>query len=323
MAVVLTSYPVTSSSGKVRNIFAGFSAVELTFKREDVQIVDVSQGANNKILISIVGDITASLNIGESVYLYSQGTNYLYDGSFQIITVVFSSPNTEITVDGEFIEVSTGGYCNYKQNWFLEAKLVNPTNNDILNYPQLLQNDGNPNGVIEVNTSMLVDFLKNEILTTSQEVTNSRQECQVMFRESWREDDTDTFALVDEDPIIIIYAAENSEIQSFVNGFETPKIWAGYPFYINMLSSLENLAGKRVSVSFDEIDINKTDITLNNPLIDFSPADFGILQANFNDNVKAIESNTRYIRFNANSSGAADFETGDFDDNDFLTINTP
>ena len=323
MAVTLTSYPVTTSSGKVRNIFAGFAPVELGFKREDVQIVDVSQGADNKILISINGNITSSLNVGEWVYFYSQGSTYKYDASFQIISIVFSSPNTEITVNGEFIEVSTGGYCNYKQNWYLESKLVNPNNNDIMNYPALLQNDGNPNGELTINTSMLVDFLKNEIFETSQEVTGGRKECKVMYREVWREDDTEAFTLVDQEQIIIIYAAEDSEIQDFVNGFEVPRIWDGYPFVLNFINSTENLDGKRVKIQFDELNINKVNITTDNPVINFSPDSFGILQMNFNDNVKPIESNTRYITFNAISSGSADFETVDFDDNDFLTINTP
>ena len=323
MSVALTSYPVVTSSGKVRNIFAGFQAVELGFKREDIQIVSVSSGAGAKILIDVLGDITGSLNVGEWLYLYSEGATFTYDGSFQILTVVFSSPNTEITVEGSFIEVTSSGYVNYKQNWFLEAKLVNPDNNDILNYPQLLQNDGNPNGEIEVNTSMLVDFLKNEIFITSQEITESRQECKVMYRESWREDDTDTFTLIDQEPIIIIFAAEDSEIEDFVNGFEIPRMWDGYPFFLNLLHSLENYVGERVTVTFDELDINQDNIIIDNALINFGTSDFGILQTNFNDKVKVIEDNTRFVKFNANTSDAADYETGDYVDTDYLTINTP
>ncbi len=319
MSVSLISYPVVTSSGKVRNIFAGFQPVELDFKREDAVVVDVTQGANNKILISIAGDITSSLNVGEWVYLYSEGITYTYDNSYQIITLAYSAPDTEITVEGSYIEGSSGGYCNYKQNWYLESKLVNPDNNDVLNYPQLLQNDGNPNGETEVNTSMLVDFLKNEILSTSQEITNGRQDCQVMYRESWREDDTASFTLVDEDPIIIIFAAEDSEIEDFTNGFEIPKMWEGYPFYLNMLHSTENHAGERVVITFDELDINKDDITTDNALTNFEPGDYGILQTNFDDNVVVLDDDTRYIQFNANSSIAADYLTGDYNDTDYST----
>jgi len=321
--VTLTSYPVTISSGKVRNIFAGFSPVELGFKREDIQIVDVSMGVDNKVLISILTDITANLNIGEWVYLYSVGATFIYDGVFQIIDLDFSSPNTEITVDYDFIEVSTGGYCNYKQNWFLEAKLVSPDNTDIMVYPSLLQNDGSPSGLIELNTSMLVDFLKNDILTISQEILTSRKQCTFKYREVWREDQTQVFILFTKYPVIIIYAAENSEIEDFVCGFDMPKIWDGYPFWINLLHSTQNETGFRVRVRFDELDINKVDITNDNPIVYFDALNYGILQTNFKDNTKVIEANTRYINFNANSTGSADFETVDFDDTDFLTINTP
>lgn len=323
MAVTLISYPVTSSSGKVRNIFAGFQPVELEFKREDAPIISVSQGANNKILIDIDGDITSSLNVGEWVYLYAEASTYTYDNVYQIIDITFSSPNTEITVNDDFIEVANTGYCNYKQNWFLESKLVSPDNNTILKYPSLLQTDGNPNGEIEVNVSPLVDFLKNEIKETSQEITNAREYCKLMYRESWREDDTAIFTLVDQEPIIIIFAAENEEIESFLNGFEMPRIWEGYPFWLNLLHSTENESGKSIRVSFDELDINGSNINIDNQLTDFGVNDFGIIQANFNDKVKVIEDETRFITFNANSIGSADYQTGDYNDNDYLTINTP
>ena len=325
MPVTLTKYPVTISSGKVRNIFAGFNPVELEFKREDIAIIDVSQGLDDKILISISGDITANLTIGEYIYLYSVGTSYVYDGSFQIIDLDYSNPNTEITVDGDFIEVSTGGYCNYKQNWYLEAKLVDPDNNNIKVYPQILQNDGNPNGMVEINTSMLVDLLKNEIKETSQQIYNARKSCQVMYREVYREDDNDItkFTLVNQTPIIIIFAAENKEIEDFICGFDTPRIYAGYPFWINLLHSLFNYSGMRAKILFDELDINENSITTNNLLINFNASNFGILQANFKDNTKIIEQNTKFIRFGANSSGSADYATGDYNDTDYLTINTP
>jgi hypothetical protein len=323
MAVTLVTYPVVTDSGKVRNIFAGFQAVELEFKREDTAIVTVSQGANNKILIDISGDITSSLNIGEWVYLYAVGTNFTYDGSFQIIDLVFNSPNTEITVDGDFIVASSSGYCNYKQNWFLESKLVDPDNNTVRNYPALLQNDGNPNGEVQVNTSVLVDFLKNDILSPSQEIVTGRQECKVMYRESWREDDSAAFTLVDQETIIIIFASEDSEIESFANKFDTPKIWDGYPFFINLLHSDENYPGDRISAFFDELDINGDELTSGNRIVNFDVGDFGILQSDFNDKTVEIQDNTRFITFKAENFDIPDYETVDYNDNDYETINTP
>lgn len=324
MSISLVTYPVISSSGKVRNIFAGFDAVELEFKREDTAIISVTQGANNKILITITGDISSSLNVGEWVYLKAVGSTFTYDGVFQILDIAVPG-DTEITVDGDYIESTgaTDGYCNYKQNWYLESRLVDPENTAVKNYPEELQTDGNPNGEIKVNTSMLVDFLESELLGQSGQVSESRQHCKVEYREVWREDDTAVFTLIDQEPIIIIFAAENAEIESFVTGFDVPRMWDGYPFYINLLHSTENYIGERVSVEFDELNINQDDINTGNLLANFGPDDFGILQVNFADNVNPIDEDTRYIRFNASSSANADYETGDYNDNDYFTINTP
>ena len=291
MGVTLTTYPVITESGKIRNIFAGFDAVELTFQRSDIDIVNISSGADAKILIDVAGDITSALNVGEGLYLFGEGLTYTYDLSAKILDINYNAPNTEITIDAPFIQVASSGYVNYKQNWFLEAKLVDPDNNLVWKYPSLLSNDGDPSGVVNINTSMLVDALYNDIAETSQEITTAREICKVMYREVWRENQTEAFILVDDEPIIIIYAAENAEIESFINGFDLPKIWAGYPFAINLLHSVENLTENRIAVTFDELDINQNNVTVDNPLTEFGNDDFGILQANFSDNQKAIESN--------------------------------
>jgi hypothetical protein len=318
MAVTLISYPVTISSGKVRNIFAGFNAVELEFKREDIAIINGDQSAGSNFRIYVAGDIRPSLNVGEWVYVYTEGTTYTYDGSFQIVELALDLTNTRIELDTAFIENTTGGYLNYKQNWFLESKLVSPTNSLVKKYPRELESNGNPNGVVRVNTSMLVDFLKNEILENSGEVIKGREDCKVMWREVWREDDTQVFALIDQDPIIITYAAEDAEIEQFINGFDVPKLYAGYPFYINLLHSVENTS-ERISVSFNELDINAANISLDNLIVDFDIADFGFLQANFEDKTKEIEGNTRFITFNANTSSLADYDPDDFESTDYET----
>ena len=82
-------------------------------------------------------------------------------------------------------------------------------------------------------------------------------------------------------------------------------------------------AGNRMVATFDELDINQDNITIDNPLIDFGINDFGILQTNFADKQKVIEDNTRFIKFNINTSVIADYETGDYNDTDYLTVNTP
>lgn len=327
MSVSLTKYPVTEISGKINNTFAGFSAVELEFQREDIQIISVGSGVDAQIAITVLGNLTSVLNVAEWLYLYAVGSTYTYDLQGKIVTVVYSAPNTVITISEPYIESSTSGYVNYKQNWFLESKLVDADNNAILKYKKLLSDDGTAAGVVNVNCSMLVDSLSNEILTKSGEVTNSRKECKVMYREVWREDDAQSFILVgatptvdfDTIPIVITYAADNSTIESFVNEFETPIMWQGYPFSLALLHSTANNSDEKVEVNFDELDINKDNITEGNFLYIYKNGVFGFLQANMVDNLTTINDNTQYLRFNFNTKKIGDYKAGDYKTGDYFT----
>jgi hypothetical protein len=320
MAVSLISYPVQIISGKMANLFPGFSPVEIEFKREDIQIISVSAGADNKILITVLAaDVFGLIFPGEGLYLYAEGNTYTYDLSAKLITQTPGSPNWTFLIDAEFIEAAASGYMNFRQDWYLECKLVNEDNNSLLEYPALIQNDGTPSGIIKVNTSRMVDFLKNEILSTSQEVTNARKKCKLMYREVYRIHDTEVFVLLDDVPIIIVYAADEISPEKFLNKFEIPKMWAGYPFLINLAHSLENTTDSGIDVKFDELDINKDNLTLNNHLISFDVNKFGFLQSNFNDNIKTIEDNTRYIQFNAQTRSLIDYEDADYESTDYIT----
>ena len=319
MSLSLVDYPVKLLDGKVRNIFAGFSAVEVQFKREDVVIEEVVSGTNAQIQINIIGDITGSLSVNEDVYLYAKGVVNEYDSSYKVTAIVFNAPNTEVTVDGAFLEIATVGYFNFKQDYFVESFLVSPANILINKYASPTETDGAPNGEVYINASMLVDALKNSVLIDTGEVSEAREICQMKYREVWRENQTEPFVLIDSDPIIITYSAENVEIETFINGFDVPIIWAGYPFAINVTHSTANSVGLRIEVNFDELDINKNDVVLNNKLTYFNGFDFGFLQSNFADKTVEIDDTTEYIRFNAIASNVPDFKLGDFKSGDFKT----
>ena len=304
----LVSYPVTTNSGKINNMFAGFDDVNIEFKREDLNVFSVGSGADNKILVTLSGDYTGDLFIGEWLYLYATGTTYVYDNSFKIISINYSSPDTEILVDGDFIESSTIGYINYKQDYFAEAKLVNVGNNDIKQYSELITDDGNNKGEILINITPPVDYLQSEILATSGLVPNSVNRFKVMYREVWRENQTEAFILIDQEPIYILYNAELNDIEKINNKLEEPIIWHGYPFIFSVFHSLENNVGYRIEATFNETDINKNNITTDNYLTRFSAESFGQLQVNFNDNTKEIEENTRYIKFNLNVILLSDYD---------------
>ncbi len=322
MPVALTKYPVTVQNGIINNVFAGFQAVELEFERKDIVIVAVGLGVDSKVLIEVLGNITDSLKLGESIYLFAVGASFTYDLSAKVLTIVFVGPNTKITIDSPFIQTSSDGYINYKQNYFLEAKLVDINNNDILIYPSLLSDDGSPSGDLKINISPIVDFLSNDILAVSGEILTSREQFKVMFREVWREDQVQAFVLIDDTPIVIVYSADQHSTEKFVNQFLVPKLWSGYPFALAILHSLQNSTDRRFDIRFDELDINLENINTNNMLHIFEISEYGFMQANMSNNNKAIEDNTRFLRFNIDSSSEADYATGDYNDTDYLTINT-
>jgi hypothetical protein len=323
MAITLTTYPTTTDGGTINNCFAGFGAVEIEYKREDAQIISISQGVDNQILISVAGDLTSSLNIGESLYLFASGVSYSYDLNAKIVLIVFGGVNTSVTIESDFIQSASLGYVNYKQNYFLEAKLVDPVNNNIKIYPSLLSDSGTPSGIVKINCSPVVDFLQSEILATSDEISAGRVALVAMYREVWRENQAESFVLQAGDKIVIFYGADNSEQEEFINGFEVPKLWEGYPFIISLLHSTVNNAGEPLTTTFDELNINQDTLTSANALHTFGVNEEGVLQSNFNDNIVAINANTRFLNMIINSNIIFDYETGDYNDNDYLTINTP
>jgi len=314
--LTLTKYPVTVTS-QVNNVFAGFGKVELEYKREDTAIYSISQGVNNQI-VATLDNIT--VNKGEYVYVYSNDDNILYDGVFEVIELINVGSFVELTLKTDFIGLTNGGYCNYKQNYYVEYKLVNPNNNNILVYPTRLNVSGSVSGNISLNVSQVVDFLKEEVKTTSDELVKGRIELQVMYREVWRENQTNNFILEDITPIVIVYALENSGNERFIRGFDLPKIFKGYPFTLRLLHTKENSVGNmQIAVYFDELDINENIITENNVLKYFKLTNFGQLEVNFDDKTITINENTKYIVFKIDKIHALDYAREDYQDNDYLT----
>jgi len=320
MGLTLTSYPVTVESGTVLNLFPGFKPIPIQFERVDVALISLGQGIDNKIEIVVSGDITLELNEGEWIYLFATGTTYDYNGSFQVISLVYGVGVTTILLDGDFIELSNSGYVNYKQNYFVELALVRYDNENILQYKGLLTDSGTPSGYINIDASPLVDGLKNDILDTSSEVETSRERCKIKYREVWREQQSNSYVFASSEyQLIICYAADDFETEKFINEFTEPRMYAGYPFVLAFSKSLDNNVGKDITVNFNELDINKDDITIDNQLKNYPQNIFGFCQANFNDNIVAIDDYTRYIEFELTTNDLFDYDSNDYDSNDYVT----
>lgn len=309
MSLTLETYPVYFEGINKVNVFPGFKAIDIVFKREDLAITTVTQAADNRIQINVGTDVTSELNEGDFVYLYSEGVTYTYDLTAEVISVTASA----IVIDGDYIEGGTGGYTNYKQNYAVEMKLTDPDNFaiDLLGFT--LKQSGSDSGNIIFDVSVINDLNCQEFVEqlTGREVEEGRVKFNVKYREIWREDDTASYIEIDN-PIIALFATSDFQIETFSNPFSEPFFYAGYPAGIGFIHSDSNQEDDAIKVTFDELDINKTDITTGNVLKQFNITDYGVLLATSEDTNLILNEDTKYIRLNASIGGLPEYEPTEY-----------
>jgi len=313
MSLTLTSYPVTVVQGVINNIFAGFKPIEIEFERQDISIASIASAPDNKVQVNIASDITSELQVGDFIYIYSEGATYTYNATAEVTNVLFNSPNTEIDIDLDFIEVSTGGYSNYKQNYNVDMVLTNSDNFAINLLGFNLQQTGTNAGAIIFDVNLINDLNCQDFVDqlTGREITEGRIKFNVKYREVWREDDSQLYTEIDN-PIIAIFATENNGIEEFNNVFPEPILYLGYPMGIGLIHSDRNFSGLSVKTSFDELDINKNDITTDNDLKEFDLGAYGILLSTTEDTALTLDSDTKYIRLKTNLTGLTEYEPTEY-----------
>lgn len=322
MSLALNTYPVFTKDGIIYNIFPGYMPLNVTFIRQDVAIVGISQGANNKVLITINSDLTDLVDIGEGVYVYSVGATYTYDVAAKVLDFNWTGVNTELTIDATFIEISSGGYCNYLQDWLTEVQLVDESNSDILLFNATLSDDGDSAGNVSIDVSIIVDLLDQYIREIGREVEEGRIKFKVQYRESYRDNRDNAYTLIDDTPLIVYFGAEDVKPETFVNAFDNPVLWSGYLTGISFLHSDANYATQRIRIEFDELDINKDNITTGNLIRQFEDGNHGFLFVSNNDIPEfSFNENTRFGRLKAIAGAIPDFRNPDFETPDFETTN--
>ncbi len=291
MALTLVSNPIIIESGITNNIFAGFLPVIFGFKREDTQVVSLGLGIDDKIRITIGEDLTSELSIGDNVYLNALGiTNYHYD-EIGIITAITT---TTIDLDIVFIELANSGYINWKKNYSVEARIVNPDNQDIKLLPFSIIQDGDIQGNINIDVSIVND--KN--ILSFDYVTDQIEDSRIKFKLEYREvynGSSNSFILINNE-IILIYATDQGQTETFLNPLDNPKIYKGYPFVATFLHSDENNQNVALEFSFDELDNNQNDITSDNAIAKVDANKYGQMSVNLDKNF-SFDSDTKFIRF--------------------------
>ena len=313
MSLSLINTPVTPTD----NVLAGFLPQLLEFKREDITVIDVTQGANNTILVRVTGDITSDIAAGESVYLYSQGLTSDYDGSGVVISAVFAAGQTTLNIDIQFVEIANGGYINYLQEWFVEVALVDVNNTDksILTYT--LRDDGTPAGVANIDISAANDLNEQFFPLVGGVGVENRTKFTAKYRQSWRGNNEQAYTLTNEE-YIVQFSTEELENDTIVNDFETPILYVGYPAAIALIHSDLNFTDK-VVLRIDELDINKADIITDTQIRQYAPGAFGYLYGGSEDVEIELNQNTEYLRIKYASEPLADYKAGDYKAGDYKT----
>lgn len=313
MALNLINNPVTTEGGIVKNLFAGFLPVNFEFKREDLAIVSVGLGVGQYIRITIGADLTSKLNIGDSLYLSAVGVSgYEYEKSGTITAI--TATTIDCTID--FVESATVGYINYLKNWFLEVELVDPVNPLIKLLPFTLRNDGDLAGNITLDISIGND-LNNQIFQfITDQLEASRTALKVQYRDVFEGSST-SFTLIDTE-IVLVYATEQPDQESFLNSLDDAEFYEGYPFVSILVHSNDNSDDTGIDIKYDELDINKTDLTVDNAIANIDSNKQGFISANI-DKTTVWNASTEYIRLKAIYTGLAFFDGTYFDNTFFET----
>jgi hypothetical protein len=308
MGLTLVTSPIPAADAY--ELFAGFQKIEYIFKREDLVVTSVTAGTGGA-KITVATDLTTYLAAGDVIYLYSPGTNYVYDLTATILTITA----TEITVDAPYIETGTGGYINYLKNYFVEMQCVHPANDDINLLPFSLECDGDAAGNIKIDVSIMNDLNVQRGIIATAHLATSKQEFEVTYRQVYT-GSSEAFTLLDNKLHIVLYATEMPEKEVILNGFDMPQIYLGYPGAV-VVAHGGGVDTDDIEMTYKELDANQVEVgsgslsTLDSELNGFLMWKW--LQA------ASVSDATKYIQFEYTYGGTFDFRDPDFAYPDFRT----
>jgi hypothetical protein len=308
MSLTLVTNPVGYETSK---IFAGFLPIEYVFKREDLAITGVTSGTGGA-KITVATDLSSYLIPGDTLYVYSPGTNYNYNLTATILTIT----STEITIDAPYIETGTGGYINYFKNYYVDFQCVHKNNPLINLLPFNIQSDGDASGNVVIDVSIMNDKNRQRPSIIVQGLlSNSVQEFEIQYRQVYQ-GSSESFTLIDNKLLVVLYATETPEPETILNKFDLPKLYLGYPAALCVSHS----GG---SISFDmgmpcnELDINQQ-VIVSSDLGDINSGYNGFLLWKWPSNA-SVNEQTKYLEFLFSFTGIPEYHPDDYDLNNYKT----
>jgi len=306
MALTLVTNPVGSDASK---FFAGFQKCEVVFKREDLAIVDVESGAGG-IQINVTTDLTGYLAAGNVIYIYSEGADYTYDGTGTILGITA----TDITIDIDFIQAASGGYINYKKNYFVELQCVNPTFPDANLLPFTLQSDGDAAGNVAIDVSIVNELNNCRGAIVEGYETNTVKQFEIKYREVYQ-GSANIFTLVDGKLFVMLYAIDLPE-EGILNQLESPKLYLGYPAAIAYALKAK-AANSTIEMTFRELDANKSEIVSGT--LGTLPQDVnGFLIWQWSKNA-IVNAQTKFIEFSLAGTALGEYSALEYDSTEYST----
>jgi len=307
MALTLVTNPVGSEDVK---LFAGFKPVEFVFKREDLAITGVESGSGG-LRVDLTTDLTSYLSVGDAIYIYSEGADITYDA----VGIILSLTATDITTDIAFVQSGTGGYINYKKNYYVELQCVdqNFATSNLL--PFSLNSDGDSAGNINIDVSIVNDLNRQRVLIADGHISESRQEFEVQYREVYS-GSSNGFTLINNKLVVLLYATDDPEIEEILNQFDIPKIYLGYPAAIVMAKDADP-ASSKITMSYKVLDINNIQVA-GDDLSELDSDVNGFIMWAWSKDVSISEA-ASFIEFFTTVAAFLDFADTDFAYPDFLT----
>jgi hypothetical protein len=307
MALTLVTNPVGSAASK---IFAGFKPIEFIFKREDLAIIDIESGTGG-IKINVTTDLTTYLSEGDSIYVYSEGQDYTYDGIGSILSIT----SNEITLDIPYIQSATGGYINYLKNYFVELQCISTAFDSVNLLPFSLQSDGDAAGNISIDVSIMNDINIKRGVIAKGLATESSKSFKVKYRQVYT-GSNESFTVISDKILVVVFATETPETDVILNKLTLPKLFLGYQGAV-AIARKGGTTGESVEMKYNELDINQISIA-NSTLGNLDAGLNGFCIWEWHSNV-SVNDKTMYIQFENMAVGAADFVSPDFASPDFVT----
>lgn len=307
MALTLVTNPVGSAAVK---LFAGFKPVEFVFKREDLAITGIESGSGG-IQINVGTDLTSYLSAGDTIYVYSEGAAYTYNGTGTILGITA----TDITIDIPYVQNATGGYINYLKNYYVEMQCVDRQFPTSLVLPFSLASDGDAAGNISIDVSVANDINRQREAIISGHLVSSRVEFEVQYRQVYL-GSSESFTLINNKAVVLLYATEDPVNDEILNYFDIPKLYLGYSAAL-VIAHEEDTASSTIKMTYKELDANQVQVATGE-LDELNSDVNGFISWEWPDDA-TVSLATQYIEFGFEVNVLAEYDKDDYESTDYVT----